>query len=248
MLGLPEGVRACLFDLDGVLTQTAELHAAAWKETFDQFLAEQGPELQDARPFDAHTDYDEYVDGKSRLDGVRDFLASRHISLPEGSPDDPASALTVHGLAAKKNDLVLRRIETSGVKAYPGSVAYVLAARDHGLRRAVVSSSANAAEVLRSAGIEELFEVRVDGLVAEQEHLEGKPAPDSYLAAARMLGAPPASAVVFEDALAGVVAGRAGGFGFVVGVDRAGQAQALAAQGADQVVQDLSELMGDDGR
>jgi len=243
MLGLPEGVRACLFDLDGVLTETAEVHAAAWKETFDEFLAEHGD--QDGRPFDAHSDYDEYVDGKSRLDGVRDFLASRHIELPEGSPEDPPSAMTVHGLATKKNELVQKRIHEFGVKAYPGSVDYVRAVRDHGLRSAVVSSSANTAEVLRSAGIGELFEARVDGLVAEQEHLKGKPAPDTYLAAARMLEVTPAEAAVFEDALAGVAAGRAGGFGFVVGVDRVGQADALVSHGADRVVKDLSDLMGD---
>lgn len=245
MLGLPDGVRACLFDLDGVLTETAEVHAAAWEEMFDEFLAKYQVDAKDRRPFDVHADYDEYVDGKPRLDGVRDFLASRHIHLPEGSPDDPPSALTVNGLATRKNELVLRRIHESGVKAYPGSVAYVRAVRDHAVRRAVVSSSANAADVLSSAGMADLFDVRVDGVVAQQEHLKGKPAPDTYLAAAQMLEVAPAGCAVFEDALAGVAAGRAGKFGFVVGVDRVGQAEALVSHGADRVVKDLSELMGD---
>jgi beta-phosphoglucomutase family hydrolase len=244
VLGLPDGVRACLFDLDGVLTETAEIHAAAWKEMFDEFLSRYPLATQDSRPFDVHGDYEDYVDGKTRLDGVRDFLASRHVHLPEGGPGDPPSALTVNGLATRKNEVVLRRIHDTGVQAYPGSVAYVRAARDAGLRRAVVSSSANCQDVLRSAGIAKLFEARVDGVVAEREHLKGKPAPDTYLAAARMLEVAPAAASVFEDSLAGVESGRAGRFGFVVGVDRAGQARALLSHGANRVVRDLSELMG----
>lgn len=248
MLGLPEGVHACLFDLDGVLTKTAAVHAAAWKQMFDQFLASPaaaaaGGHGDDLRPFDAHDDYDDYVDGKPRLDGVRDFLNSRHIHLPEGSPDDPPDADTVNGLGSRKNDIVLRLIREQGVEAYDGSVAYVRAARDAGLRRAVVSSSSNCEDVLRSAGIADLFEERVDGLVAERGHLKGKPAPDTFLAGARLLGVPPENAAVFEDALAGVAAGRAGGFGYVVGVDRVGQAAALAAHGANRVVSDLSELV-----
>jgi beta-phosphoglucomutase family hydrolase len=247
MLGLPDGIRACLFDLDGVLTKTAAVHAAAWKEMFDDFLrspaaAAAGGKGDDLRPFDIHDDYDDYVDGKPRLDGVRDFLASRHIRLPEGDRHDPPSADTVNGLGSRKNDLVLERIHDRGVEVYPGSVDYVTAVRDAGLSTAVVSSSANCRDVLVAAGILDLFDDRVDGVVADEEHLKGKPAPDTFLAAARRLGVEPAGAAVFEDALAGVAAGRAGRFGYVVGVDRVGQADALAAHGADRVVSDLSEL------
>jgi beta-phosphoglucomutase family hydrolase len=244
MLGLPDHIRGCLFDLDGVLTKTAVVHAAAWKETFDSFLqrwsAKTGAVFS---PFDEHDDYDTYVDGKPRLDGVRDFLASRQIVLPEGSPADPPDAETVQGLARRKNQLVEQLIQQRGVEAYQGSVAYVRAARAAGLRRAVVSSSANCKAVLASAGIADLFDVVVDGIVAEQEQLRGKPHPDTFLAGARRLALAPAEGAVFEDALAGVAAGRAGGFGFVIGVDRVGQADALAAAGADRVVKDLSELL-----
>ena len=244
-LGLPAGIRACLFDLDGVLTQTARVHSAAWKEMFDAFLREWS-ERTGARfvPFDRVADYDEYVDGKPRYDGVRSFLASRAIDLPEGDPGDPAAAETICGLGNRKNDLVLALMERDGVEPYEGSVRYVHAVRDAGLRRAVVSSSANTRQVLRAAGIEELFEVQVDALVAQREQLKGKPAPDTFLAAARMLDAAPAEAAVFEDALAGVAAGRAGGFGLVIGVDRVGQADALRQHGADVVVGDLAELLG----
>jgi beta-phosphoglucomutase family hydrolase len=244
-LGLPAAVRACLFDLDGVLTQTAKVHAAAWKEMFDGYLSERAARTGAALvPFDAVTDYDEYVDGKPRRDGVRDFLASRGILLPEGEPGDPPGAETVAGLGNRKNELVLELIRRGGVEAYEGSVRYVQAARSAGLHRAVVSSSANCRDVLVAAGIEELFEVRVDGLVIEREGLRGKPAPDSFLAAARRLGVRPDEAAVFEDALAGVAAGRAGAFACVVGVDRVGQADALRAHGADRVVADLAELLG----
>ena len=244
MLGLPEGVRACLFDLDGVLTQTAKVHAAAWKKMFDGFLRQRaaragGPFL----PFDPVADYDEYVDGMPRYDGVRSFLASRGIDLPEGGENDPASAQTVHGLGNRKNEIVLRLIHEQGVEAYEGSVRYVRAAREAGLRRAVVSSSSNCREVLVAAGIEDLFEQRIDGIVAERDHLKGKPAPDTFLAGARALGVAPGQAAVFEDALAGVAAGRAGGFASVVGVDRVGQADELRAHGADLVVSDLAELL-----
>jgi len=239
MLGLPDTVTACLFDLDGVLTKTATVHAAAWKRMFDAFLADRPGQA----PFDAGRDYTEYVDGKPRLDGVRAFLQARGIDLPEGAPDDPPDAETVHGLAARKNDLVNEVLEQQGVEAYDGSVRYVRAARDAGLRRAVVSSSANTQAVLRAAGIEDLFEARVDGIVAEREGLQGKPAPDTFLAGARALGVEPAQAAVFEDALAGVQAGRAGRFGCVVGVDRGGAADGLRAHGADVVVDDLAELL-----
>jgi beta-phosphoglucomutase family hydrolase len=244
MLGLPDGVDVLLFDLDGVLTQTAKVHAAAWKSMFDDYLRQRaqagGGQFV---PFDAVTDYDEYVDGKPRSDGVRSFLAARGIELPEGSEDDPPDAETVHGLGNRKNELVLRMIHDDGVQPYEGSVRYVRAARDAGLRRAVVSSSANAHAVLAAAGFEGLFDEVIDGVVAEREHLHGKPAPDTYLAGAEALNATPAQAAVFEDALAGVEAGRAGHFGCVVGVDRVGQADALRAHGADVVVRDLAELL-----
>ncbi|WP_267243395.1 HAD family hydrolase [Streptomyces sp. PR69] len=244
MLGLPDHVRICLFDLDGVLTRTAAVHAAAWKEMFDAYLRERADrEGAVFTPFDAVHDYDAYVDGRPRADGVRTFLASRGIELPEGTPDDPPGAETVNGLGSRKNALVLRKIRQEGVEAYDGSVAYVRAVRDAGLRRAVVSSSANCRDVLAAAGIEDLFDERIDGIVARERRLRGKPAPDTYLAAARALGGEPRAAAVFEDALAGVAAGRAGGFGLVVGVDRTGQADELRAHGADVVVRDLAELM-----
>ena len=245
MLGLPDSVRACLFDLDGVLTRTAKVHAAAWKEMFDAYLRERAEGTGERFvAFDEVADYDEYVDGKPRYDGVRSFLASRGVELPDGDADDPPSAETVRGLGNRKNELVLRLIRERGVEAYEGSVRYLHAARDAGLRRAVVSSSANCKDVLEAAGIEDLLEVRIDGIVREREQLRGKPAPDTFLAAARALGVAPAEAAVFEDALAGVAAGRAGDFGCVVGVDRAGQAEQLRAHGADLVVTDLGDLLG----
>jgi beta-phosphoglucomutase family hydrolase len=244
MLGLPAGVRACLFDLDGVLTQTAKVHAAAWKEMFDAFLRRRALRTgEELKLFDPLHDYDEYVDGKPRYDGVRSFLASRGIELPQGSPDDPPEADTIDGLGNRKNEIVLQLIHEHGVDAYEGSVRYVDAARDAGLRRAVVSSSTNCRDVLEAAGIADLLEERIDGVVAEREHLRGKPAPDTFLAGARALAVAPAEAAVFEDALAGVEAGRAGSFGFVVGVDRVGQADALRQHGADVVVEDLAELL-----
>ena len=243
-LGLPSQIRACLFDLDGVLTQTARVHAAAWKEMFDAFLRDRaGRTGEKLVPFDPVADYDTYVDGKPRYDGVRSFLASRGIKLPEGDPSDPPSAETVYGLGNRKNELVLAMLKRDGVQVYEGSVRYVRAVRDAGLHRAVVSASANCREVLQAAGIEDLFEVRIDGIVVEEKHLKGKPAPDTFLAAAEELGAKPAEAAVFEDALAGVEAGRAGHFGFVVGVDRTGQREALVQHGADIVVSDLAELL-----
>jgi beta-phosphoglucomutase family hydrolase len=244
MLGLPTAIRACLFDLDGVLTQTAKVHAAAWKQMFDAFLVARSKRTgEPCVPFDALHDYNEYVDGMPRYDGVRAFLASRGIVLPEGTPDDPPEADTVCGLGNRKNELVLTLIRSQGVEAYEGSILYLRAARDAGLRRAMVSASANAGEVLKAAGIDDLLEVRIDGIVAEREHLKGKPAPDTFLAAAAALEVQPAQAAVFEDALAGVAAGRAGQFGFVVGVDRAGQAAELRSHGADLVVSDLAELV-----
>jgi beta-phosphoglucomutase family hydrolase len=244
VLGLPDGITTCLFDLDGVLTQTAKVHAKAWKQMFDEFLrAWSGRTGQPFREFDESSDYNDYVDGKPRLDGVRSFLESRNIELPLGSPDDPADADTLYGLGTRKNDLVLKLIQEQGVEPYEGSVSYVKKAKELGLHRAVVSSSTNCKDVLIAAGIEDLFEVRIDGIVAEQEHLAGKPAPDTFLAGAKKLGATPAQSVVFEDAVAGVEAGQAGDFGYVVGVDRVGHADALRAHGADVVVKDLSELL-----
>jgi beta-phosphoglucomutase family hydrolase len=244
MLGLPDGVRACLFDLDGVLTQTAKVHAAAWKEMFDGYLRERAAHSdEELVVFDAVGDYDEYVDGKPRYEGVHAFLEARGIDLPQGDPSDASDAETVDGLGNRKNEIVLRMIRDEGVQAYAGSVRYVKAARDAGLARAVVSSSANCREVLVAAGIEDLFEQRIDGVVAEREQLKGKPAPDTFPAGARALGVEPGQAAVFEDALAGVAAGRAGGFACVVGVDRVGQTAALRAHGADIVVRDLAELL-----
>ncbi|MGS2615556.1 beta-phosphoglucomutase family hydrolase [Micromonospora sp. LZ34] len=248
MLGLPAHVTACLFDLDGVLTQTARVHNAAWKATFDEFLRQRAAVTGEPfRPFDPGPDYNRYVDGRPRADGVRGFLASRGVVLPEGVPDDPPEAETVNGVGNRKNVRLLQELRTNGVDVYPGSVTYLQAAVAAGLRRAVVTASANGREVVAAAGLEPLLEARVDGLVARAQGLRGKPHPDTFLAGAKLLGVDPAHAAVFEDALAGVAAGRAGGFGFVVGVDRVGQADELRAHGADIVVGDLAELL-DEGR
>jgi len=244
MLGVPDRIRACLFDLDGVLTQTASVHAAAWQEMFDAYLRRRAASSGEPfRPFDPVADYDAYVDGRPRADGTRAFLASRGITLPEGGPGDPPGSETISGLSAQKNQIAARRIAEGGVTAFAGSVAYLEAAADAGLRRAVVSASANCRAVLAAAGLDGWFDVIIDGIVAEQEQLAGKPAPDTYLAAARRVRLPPAECAVYEDALAGVRAGRAGGFGWLVGVDRTGQADALRAEGADVVVRDLAELL-----
>ena len=247
MLGLADGTTACLFDLDGVLTDTASVHANAWKQMFDDFLRRRAEAAGEPFvAFDVAADYNTYVDGKPRYDGVRSFLESRGIELPEGTSDDPPTAETVRGLGNRKNDLVLRLLREQGVEVYEGSVRYLHAARAAGLHRAVVSSSANCHDVLLAAGIAEFFEVRIDGEVVDRDQLAGKPAPDTYLAAAEALGVPASRAAVFEDALAGVQAGKAGGFGCVVGVDRVGHADALSANGATVVVADLAELL--DGR
>jgi beta-phosphoglucomutase family hydrolase len=239
VLGLPDGVTTCLFDLDGVLTDTAAVHRAAWKDTFDPVLAK-----HNQPPF-SEQDYNDYVDGKPRLDGVRDFFASRNISLPEGTPDDPEVAETVHGIAARKNSEVLRRIEHDGVRVYDGSRRYLEAATKAGLRRVVVSSSANTAQVLRVTGLDQFIEHRVDGVTIDQQHLAGKPAPDSFLAGAKLAGVSAQQAAVFEDATAGVQAGRSGKFGYVIGVNRLDDAhgQALTDHGADTVVRDLADLL-----
>ncbi|MFJ8579258.1 HAD family hydrolase [Micromonospora sp. NPDC093277] len=249
MLGLPAHVTACLFDLDGVLTQTAKVHNAAWTETFNAFLAAHAAATGEPfRPFDPGPDYNRYVDGKPRADGVRSFLASRGISLPEGTPDDPPEAETVNGVGNRKNVVLLKRLRDDGVEVYQGSVRYLEAAAHAGLRRAVVSASANAQAVVEAAGLDRLLEARVDGLVARERGLRGKPYPDTFLAGAQLLGVAPAQAAVFEDALSGVAAGKAGDFGYVVGVDRVGQADDLRAHGADVVVTDLAELMTEAAR
>jgi beta-phosphoglucomutase family hydrolase len=245
-VGLPERVRACLFDLDGVLTDTASVHAAAWKEMFDGFLERRAQDRGEAFvPFDIATDYPAYVDGKRRPDGTRSFLASRHITLPEGSPDDPPEADTVNGLGTRKNDLVQQKIQRDGVSVYPGSVTYLEAAQAAGLRIAVVSSSANTEQVLKVTGLERFVETRVDAQVAIAGGMHGKPAPDTFLAGARLLRCAASEAAVFEDAIVGVQAGRAGRFGIVIGVDRVGPAHGteLQQQGADIVVTDLDQLL-----
>lgn len=241
MLGLPDGITTCLFDLDGVLTQTAKVHCAAWKGMFDAFLRDR--DGAGFIPFDPGADYGTYVDGKPRQDGVRDFLASRGIHLPEGEPDDPPDAKTVHGLGNRKNVELLQRIAEDGVDVYEGSVRYLQAAVDAGLRRIVVSSSANTEQVLRVTGLDKYVEGRIDGVTLREQNIKGKPAPDSYLAGAALAGATATQAAVFEDALAGVESGRAGQFGYVVGVNRVDQAEALREHGADVVVDDLSELL-----
>jgi beta-phosphoglucomutase family hydrolase len=241
VLGLPDAVRVCLFDLDGVLTKTATVHFAAWKRTFDEFLQRHEP---GSEPF-SQLDYNRYVDGKHRADGVRGFLASRGITLPEGSPDDPPDAATVQGIATRKNALVLTELDEHGVEVYAGSVDYLRAVKEAGLATAVVTASANGEHVIAAGGFADLIDARVDGVVAARDHLRGKPEPDTFLAGARVLGVEPAQAVVFEDAISGVQAGRAGDFGYVVGVDRVGQTEALKAAGADVVVTDLEQLMGE---
>lgn len=244
-LGLPSNIRACLFDLDGVLTETAKLHARAWQRMFDDFLrARSNTAGTPFVPFDVVRDFEKYVDGKPRDDGTRAFLASRGIQLPEGSSSDPPAAETIHGLSARKDELLHELLRQEGVRAFPGSLRYLHAVRNAGLRTAVVSSSRNGHDVLVAAGIADLFDARIDGVVAAERHLTGKPAPDTYLAAAQALAVAPTDAAVFEDAPAGVEAGHAGHFAFVVGVDRAGQAEELRRRGANVVVRDLSELLG----
>lgn len=241
---LPRAITTCLFDLDGVLTRTDKVHTVAWKEMFDAWLEERsGKTGEPFQPFEIETDYARYVDGRLRQDGVRAFLDSRGISLPEGEPGDPPDAETVHGLGTRKNELVLDLIERQGVEVYEGSVRFVEVVRAAGMPCAVVSASRNCKAVLEAAGIEGLFDIRVDGVVAADEGLPGKPAPDTYLFAAAALGAEPAACAMFEDAVAGVEAGRAGGFGCVVGVDRIGQADALREYGATIVVDDVAELL-----
>ncbi len=233
-----------LLDLDGVITDTASLHAACWKQMFDEFLKKRAMQSGEAfRPFDLDRDYRFYVDGKTRLDGVREFLKSRGIQVPEGTPEDPPQAETVGGLGNRKNELVNKLIEENGVQPYKGSVRFIDHLRLHGFKIAVVTSSQNCNAVLRAAGVEAFFDVQVDGNMVRAKHLTGKPAPDTYLIGAELLGVPPARAVVVEDALSGVQAGASGNFGLVIGVARKGNAEELRRHGAHLVVNDLAELV-----
>jgi beta-phosphoglucomutase family hydrolase len=239
MLGLPDTIQACLFDLDGVLTDTAAVHRAAWADTFDPVLSAHG------QPPFSQRDYEDYVDGKPRIDGVRDFLSARGLHLPEGGPDDPPDAETIHAIGERKNAEVIRRIHNDGVQVFEGSRRYLQAAVASGLRRIVVSSSANTADVLAVTGLDSYVDGRVDGVTIIEKGMPGKPAPDSFLAGAELAGVEPAAAAVFEDATAGVEAGRRGAFGYVVGVNRHDEAhaEALRQRGADTVVHDLAELL-----
>ena len=244
MLGLPDKVRACLFDLDGVLTDTASVHTKAWKAMFDAYLSQRAERTGDKFvPFDPTADYRKYVDGKKREDGVRSFLDSRGIQLPDGNPDDSGDAETIYGLGNRKNDMFQKVLEKDGVEVFDGSRRYLEAVSAAGLGIAVVSSSANTRDVLEITGLDRFIQQRVDGITLREEHIKGKPAPDSYLRGAQLLDVPPDAAAVFEDALSGVEAGHAGNFGYVVGVDRVGQAEALRRSGANVVVTDLAELL-----
>jgi beta-phosphoglucomutase family hydrolase len=244
VLGLPADVRACLFDLDGVLTDTASVHRVAWKAMFDDYLRHRAEQTGEPfTPFDPVDDYQTYVDGKKREDGVRSFLASRGITLPEGGPADDAEAETVWGLGNRKNTAFQKELQEHGVVVFEGSRRYLVAVTEAGLATAVVSSSANTAEVLEVTGLDRFIQCRVDGITLREEGIAGKPAPDSFLRAAELLGVAPGQAAVFEDALAGVQAGRAGNFGIVVGVDRVGHAAELRANGADIAVTDLADLL-----
>jgi beta-phosphoglucomutase family hydrolase len=246
VLGLPDEVRTCLFDLDGVLTDTASVHKKAWKAMFDDFLRRRADRTGEPfTPFDVDHDYLEYVDGKRRDDGVRSFLASRRIELADGDPDDPPDADTVSGLGNRKNELFTDTLHTEGVEVFEGSRRYLEAVSGAGLGVGVVSSSANTREVLEVTGLARFVEHRVDGVTLREENIPGKPAPDSFLRAAQLFGVAPSAAAVFEDALSGVAAGKAGCFGYVVGVDRVGQAEDLRRNGADIVVTDLADLLED---
>ncbi|WP_372515485.1 beta-phosphoglucomutase family hydrolase [Mycobacterium intermedium] len=244
VLGLPDKVRACLFDLDGVLTDTASVHTKAWKAMFDEYLKQRAERTgAEFVPFDPGTDYRKYVDGKPRQDGVRSFLSSRGIELPEGDPDDSGDAETVNGLGNRKNDMFQKVLKEDGVEVFDGSRRYLEAAAQAGLAIAVVSSSANTRDVLEITGLDRFVQARVDGVTLREENIAGKPAPDSFLRAAELLEVTPDEAAVFEDAISGVQAGRAGNFGLVVGVDRVGHADDLRNNGADVVVTDLAELL-----
>ena len=235
---------AILFDLDGVITNTASLHAACWKQMFDEYLKKRATQRGEAfRPFDIATDYRLHVDGKPRFDGVRDFLTSRGIKLPEGTPADPPEAETVGGLGNRKNELINDVIEERGVQAYEGSVKFIHQLHNQGYKIGVVSSSQNCGIVLKAAKLDHFFDAQVDGHMIEDQHLPGKPAPDTFLIGAELLGVGPKRTVVIEDAISGVQAGRNGNFGLVIGVARKGNAEELLHQGAHMVVNDLAELV-----
>lgn len=240
----PDKFDAVLFDLDGVITATAKVHAKCWKQAFDEFLKRRAEENnEDFQPFDIEKDYEEYVDGKPRNDGVESFLKSRHIELPQGNPDDPPGKETVWGLGNRKTELFDQALKDEGVDVFAGSVAWLRRLRQQGVKTAVVSSSKHCQAVTEAAGIAGLFDTRVDGKVSAELDLKGKPAPDIFLKAAEMLHVPPEKAVVVEDAIAGVEAGHKGGFGLVIGVDRKGDGEELRQHGADLVVKDLKELL-----
>ncbi|HST19075.1 MAG TPA: HAD family hydrolase [Gaiellaceae bacterium] len=247
LIGLDGAVRACVFDLDGVLTASSALHAASWQETFDPLLARRHEHSGEAfgpwRPFDPRGDYERYIHGRPRIEGVHAFLASRGIRLPEGNPGDPADAETAQGLANRKNAALQRRLGVDGVKAFEGSTRFLEVAHEAGLRCAVVSASANTDAILRGAGLAPLVDVVVDGRSIGREQLAAKPAPDSVLAACRLLDVPPGSAATFETTLAGIDAGRAAGVHRVIGVDRSGRTAVLVRRGADRVVPDLGDLI-----
>jgi len=240
----PDKFKAVLFDLDGVLTATAKLHAKCWKQAFDEFLKKRAEENnEDFKPFDKTKDYEEYVDGKPRYDGAQSFLESRGIELPHGDPDDPPDKKTVCGLGNRKTELFDKALKDEGVEVYEGSVAWLRQLRQQGVKTAVVSSSKHCQAIIEAAGIADLFDTRVDGKVSDELNLKGKPAPDIFLKAAERLEVAPEKAVVVEDATAGVEAGHKGGFGLVIGVDRKDDAEELRQHGADLVVKDLKELL-----
>jgi beta-phosphoglucomutase family hydrolase len=242
-----ENFDAILFDLDGVLTDTASVHGLAWKQLFDEFRdAWQQERGESFDPFVIEVDYKRHVDGKPRLDGVRDFLASRGITLPDGDPDDAPDAMTIWGLGKRKNELFHQQLQKRGVEAFPGAVRLLEYLRREGIRRAVVSASKNCQAILEAAELTKFFEYRMDGVKAAEMKLRGKPHPDTFLTAARSLGVEPERAAVLEDALSGVAAGEAGHFKLVVGVGGEGEAQALLDHGADRVVADLTELIPPD--
>jgi len=235
---------AVLFDLDGVVTDTAGIHAACWKQMFDEYLQKRASDKGETfRPFDLTTDYRLYVDGKPRFDGVRDFLSSRSIELPEGDADDHAEVETVCGLGNRKNDLVNQIIADVGVEPYEGTVRFINQLRRNGFKIAVVTSSQNCTTVLKAANLDDFFEVRVDGNTIDEQGLAGKPAPDTYLIAAKLLRVEPIRTVVIEDAISGVQAGVNGNFGLVIGIARKGNAEELKHHGAQLVVEDLAELL-----
>jgi beta-phosphoglucomutase family hydrolase len=238
----PDKFDAVLFDLDGVITATAKIHAIAWKQAFDDFLKKQAGG-KDFKPFDKQSDYEDYVDGLPRYDGAQKFLESRQIDIPYGSPDDPPDQETVCGIANHKNELFEQALKTEAVDVYEGTVAWIHHLRKAGIKIAVVSSSAHCKAILKNAGLSDLFDARMDGDIAKQLRLKGKPAPDTYLKAAEMVDADAKRAVVVEDALAGVEAGKNGKFGLVIGVDRKHDHDALRQHGADIVVTDVQEML-----